>query len=344
MQPASLTQRAVNRLNQQHQRLQALKQYTALPPSPPTSDVSQPIITSLDWLPPITDEQPDSDKIIAFKERLRHEIELIAETAEDNILPIDTDFERQWGITPDQHYSLHHRRRSFIKPSTEQPQQSADSFFAGGEYAHELILQMRQVEHNFVVTLDYMPIQPDITPHMRTILIEWLVEVRLAIPLLNETLYLAVNIIDRFLAKCKISFNTFQLVGITAIFIAAKHEEVKMPSITDFAYLCDDKYTIQQIVNMELLLLEATQFRLSFPSPFLFLLKFIGGSSTDAVDANILYISRFICDLAIIDYAFTPLRPSMLATSALLLARMSVLPETETLWVSKEKNSHNSFL
>ena len=72
---------------------------------------------------------------------------------------------------------------------------------------------------------DYMHLQPEVTKRARTILIEWLIEVQGVLKLTNETLYLAINIIDRFLAAETITIKEFQCVGITAIFIALKYQE-----------------------------------------------------------------------------------------------------------------------
>lgn len=63
--------------------------------------------------------------------------------------------------------------------------------------------------------------QPDITYSMRTILIDWLVEVTEEYKLHTETLYLAVNFIDRFLSYMSVVRGKLQLVGTAAMFIAA---------------------------------------------------------------------------------------------------------------------------
>ena len=64
--------------------------------------------------------------------------------------------------------------------------------------------------------------QNDINEKMRAILIDWLVEVHLKFKLMIETLYLTVNIIDRFLEKETISRNKLQLVVVAAMFLASK--------------------------------------------------------------------------------------------------------------------------
>ena len=69
-----------------------------------------------------------------------------------------------------------------------------------------------------------MEYQPDVNSNMRTILIDWLIEVQENFELFHETLYLAVKIVDRFLSKKQVKREYLQLVGATAMLIAAKFE------------------------------------------------------------------------------------------------------------------------
>jgi len=78
---------------------------------------------------------------------------------------------------------------------------------------------------------------------MRSILVDWLVEVHLKFKLVPETLYLVVNLIDRYLAKKEVTRSKLQLVGVTALFIATKYEEIYPPELRDLVYICDRAYT-----------------------------------------------------------------------------------------------------
>lgn len=63
--------------------------------------------------------------------------------------------------------------------------------------------------------------QPDVTYSMRTVLVDWLVEVAEEYKLHNETLYLAVSFIDRFLSVMSVVRGKLQLLGTAAMFIAS---------------------------------------------------------------------------------------------------------------------------
>ncbi len=97
----------------------------------------------------------------------------------------------------------------------------------------------------------YMERQKELQWKMRGILVDWLVEVHTKFRLLPETLFLTVNIIDRFLSLRVCTLNKLQLVGITALFIASKYEEVMCPSIQNFVYMADGGYTDDEILKAE---------------------------------------------------------------------------------------------
>jgi len=95
---------------------------------------------------------------------------------------------------------------------------------------------------------NYMDYQKDINPSMREILTDWLIEVHLKFKLLPETLYLTVNLIDQFLTTQNIYRNKLQLVGVTAMLIASKYEEIYPPIVSDFVYITDNAYTREEIL------------------------------------------------------------------------------------------------
>ncbi len=78
---------------------------------------------------------------------------------------------------------------------------------------------------------------------MRKVLLDWLVEVHANFKLLPETLFITVNLIDRYSALCQIERKNYQLLGVTCMLIAAKYEEIYPPYIKDFVYITDQAYT-----------------------------------------------------------------------------------------------------
>ncbi|XP_066349352.1 cyclin-B2-1-like isoform X2 [Miscanthus floridulus] len=150
---------------------------------------------------------------------------------------------------------------------------SADSGnpLAATEYVEELYKFYRENEAKSCVRPDYMSSQQDINSKMRAILIDWLIEVQYKFDLMDETLFLTVNIIDRFLEKEVVPRKKLQLVGVTAMLLACKYEEVSVPVVEDLVLISDRAYTKGQILEMEKLILNTLQFNMSVPTPYVFL-------------------------------------------------------------------------
>lgn len=86
----------------------------------------------------------------------------------------------------------------------------------------------------------YIQRQNELDWGMRSTLVSWLLQVHSQFKLLPETLYLTVNLIDRTLSLKLISLSKLQLVGITALLIASKYEEILSPSVQDLVYMTDN--------------------------------------------------------------------------------------------------------
>ena len=100
----------------------------------------------------------------------------------------------------------------------------------------------------------YMKKQSDINHSMRSILVDWLVEVAEEYKLLPQTLYLTINYIDRFLSVMSVLRGKLQLVGTACMLVASKFEEIYPPEVTEFVYITDDTYSAKQVdkINSQL--------------------------------------------------------------------------------------------
>ena len=176
---------------------------------------------------------------------------------------------------------------------------------------------------------DYMSSQSELSWRMRGILVDWLIEVHHKFRLLPETLFLAVNIIDRFLSVRVVSLVKLQLVGITGLFIAAKYEELLAPSIKNFIYMADNGYTEEEILKAERYVLTTIDFKLCYPNPMNFLRR---SSKADNFDIQARTVAKYLMEISLVDYKFLSLTPSIIAAAALYLAR-KMLNRNE--WVFK---------
>ena len=112
--------------------------------------------------------------------------------------------------------------------------------------------------------------QNEINEQMRSILIDWLIDVHHKFQFKEETLFMTILIIDRYCTIRQILRVNLQLLGITAMMIACKHEEIDLPKIEDFIYITDNAYTKNDIVKLENNILIALNFELLYPSALRF--------------------------------------------------------------------------
>lgn len=103
---------------------------------------------------------------------------------------------------------------------------------------------------------NYMDLQTEIEWPMRATLIDWLLQVHMRYHMLPETLWITINIVDRFLSSRIVSLVKLQLVGITAMFVAAKYEEIMAPSVDEFVYMTENNYSREEILKGERILLQ----------------------------------------------------------------------------------------
>ena len=66
------------------------------------------------------------------------------------------------------------------------------------EYVEEIFAYLHLLELESLPNPSYMENQKELQWKMRSILVDWIIEVHLKFRLLPETLFLAVNIIDRY--------------------------------------------------------------------------------------------------------------------------------------------------
>ncbi|KAM9262032.1 G2/mitotic-specific cyclin-B1 [Morus bassanus] len=184
------------------------------------------------------------------------------------------------------------------------------------DYVKDIYKYLRELEENQPIRPEYLTSR-EVNGNMRAILMDWLVQVQIKFRLQQETLYMSVAITDRFLQDNAVSERMLQLVGVTAIFIASKYEEVYAPHIGEFANLTDNTYTTVQICQMEVKILQALNFSLSRPLPPHFLRR---GSKVAEVDFEQHALAKYLMELSIIDYEMVHILPSKTAAAAFCLA------------------------
>ncbi|TKS82707.1 G1/S-specific cyclin-E2 [Collichthys lucidus] len=129
-------------------------------------------------------------------------------------------------------------------------------------------IKMLNKELKYVHDKSYLQRHPKLQPKMRSILLDWLLEVSEVYSLHRQTAYLAQDFFDRFmLTEENVSKEYLQLLGITALFIASKIEEIYPPKLFEFAYVTDGACDTWDIQNTELIMLKALDWNLCPETP-----------------------------------------------------------------------------
>ncbi|XP_050236700.1 G2/mitotic-specific cyclin-2 [Mercurialis annua] len=192
---------------------------------------------------------------------------------------------------------------------------------AVAEYIDDIYEFYRKAEISSSVSPDYMSQQFDINERMRGILIDWLIEVHYKFELMDETLYLTVNLIDRFLAVQQVVRKKLQLVGVTAMLLACKYEEVSVPVVEDLIVISDKAYKRKEIIDMEKLMVSILEFKISVPTPFVFMRRFLKAAQSDK---KLELLSFFIIELCLVEYEMLKFPYSLLAAAAVYTAQSTL--------------------
>lgn len=187
------------------------------------------------------------------------------------------------------------------------------------EYGDEIFGYMKSLEQRMTPNPRYMEQQQEIQWSMRAVLIDWVVQVHGRFALLPETLFLTVNYIDRFLSCKIVSLAKLQLVGATALFVAAKYEEVNCPTIQEIIYMVDGGYSVDELLKAERFMLSMLQFELGWPGPMSFLRRI---SKADDYDLETRTLAKYFLEITIMDERFVGCAPSFTAAGAHCMARL----------------------
>lgn len=188
--------------------------------------------------------------------------------------------------------------------------------FQVSHYAMDIFNYLKEREKIFPIG-DYMEKQICLSRWMRSLLVDWMVEVQESFELNHETLYLAVKLVDLYLTKVTVGKETLQLLGAASLFIASKFDERIPPMVEDFLYICDGAYTQKELLRMEMNILRIVDFDLGIPLSYRFLRRY---ARCAKVSMPTLTLARYILEYSLMDYATIMFSDSKMAAAALFLA------------------------
>lgn len=194
-------------------------------------------------------------------------------------------------------------------------------------YAKDIYVYLHAAQAKTQPRPGYMKRQIDISDKMRSILLDWLAEVHYKFKLVPETLFLAVNYLDRFLERETVQRSQLQLVGIVALELACKFEELYTPEVREFIYVTDNSYSISDFLRTELRMLEVLNYTLSVPTSYRFYERY---ARLAQLDQRQTYLGEYLLEVSLLDATLNKYKPSLVAAAGVYLARKML--DSGTVW------------
>ncbi|KAJ6237331.1 cyclin-a2-4 [Anaeramoeba flamelloides] len=191
------------------------------------------------------------------------------------------------------------------------------------EIADEITQNMRIKEKQDHIGEDFLQKQSQVNANMREILVDWLCDVHINFEFKTETLYLTAKLLDKFLLLKPVPINRLQLVGITALLIASKYQEVNTPDIEEFVLVANGAFTLKELLKMEIVMLTVLRFRVTYVSPYFFLQIYLKAAGIELISEEfhtLKFLSNYFLELTLLKSYFRKFCPSKLAASSLYLA------------------------
>lgn len=189
------------------------------------------------------------------------------------------------------------------------------------EYNDDILKYLYRREKQIGSTDNYMknPLSPyNFGSSMRAILIDWLIEVHERFHYVQETLLLAIAIMDKFLSQNLVTMSRLQLLAVTSLFVAAKFEEIKLPKLSNYSYITDGAASAKDIKKAEAYILKSLRFDISIPNPLNFLSKSLESSEFPRKTAQ---MTKYILEHLYCCPHFIHLKPSEASKLSIFLAQ-----------------------
>ncbi|CAM9550574.1 unnamed protein product, partial [Choristocarpus tenellus] len=202
----------------------------------------------------------------------------------------------------------------------------SDPHLLNAEYSWEQAANLRTQER-VNRPKPYIFVGQDIKPSVRSVLIDWIVEVCDQFHMSSRALFQVVELIDRSLSTLDIPRSKLQLLGCACVILAAKFEEIYAPTAEELAHISDNTYTRAEIIKMELEVARALSFRLSCVTPRCFFDRFCRAAGSNKREKSLV---SYLLEILLLDYQAVQLLPSLKAAAALYLARQTLCPSSNS--------------
>lgn len=194
------------------------------------------------------------------------------------------------------------------------------------EFFAEILIGLKKDEKinipNYSSNIFSLQNDREINEKHRAVVIEWLSYMVNYYSQSNETLFMSINIMDRYITKKKISLNKYQLLGISSYLIASKYEDTNSPMINELIYISKNIYTHEDITSMEKDILTTLNFDIISVSSYQFFSFFY--LITNINNKILFYLGHLILEICLLNIDIMSFNQSLIAIGALLIAKKSL--------------------
>ena len=182
------------------------------------------------------------------------------------------------------------------------------------EYYDDILQELLLEEKNLIKYKEclYIKFQEYLDNYKRAELISFIYRMAKLFKFKNRTVFLCVQTMDRFFCKEKINYYYFPLLCMCTLVISAKFNEIYYPAYKDILHFFGKgyKYTVQQALQMEALILKTIDYNLIpvFPMCFFDIIA----QKTNLTDTEY-YLGNLMIELIQFDFCFYPIKNSTLA-------------------------------
>eukprot|EP01059_Diplonema_ambulator_P025256 TRINITY_DN42282_c0_g1_i1.p1 TRINITY_DN42282_c0_g1~~TRINITY_DN42282_c0_g1_i1.p1 ORF type:complete len:331 (+),score=120.83 TRINITY_DN42282_c0_g1_i1:50-1042(+) len=204
------------------------------------------------------------------------------------------------------------------------------------DYVDDIMEHYMKTESLLLPPTTYMSTQPELTPEMRAVCLDWIIECAARFKMAPETLFLTANVLDRFLAIKPIQRKRMQLVSMVSLIIASKYEEIYPPSIKEFIHISADAFAQEDMLRYEHSILHALNYTLTTPTPFSFFSRYLielkePGVPESSDSKKLRHATIFLAECAMLNLElYLEHVPSLLGAAAVHAAR--TITEQEPVW------------
>jgi hypothetical protein len=188
------------------------------------------------------------------------------------------------------------------------------------QYLEDIMDHVKIMEDETLPDANLIDMQREVQWFMRPYLIDFLIEAHAAFALLPETLFLTVNLLDRYCSRRVVYKQHYQLVGCASLLIAAKYGDKKdrVPQIHELNNMCCGLYDAGMFVQMEMHVLNTLEWNIGHPTVD-FYMKLAAAEESDSVEVR--HMAGYAAEIALYHRDFVSVKPSSIARASLMVAR-----------------------